>query len=55
MKENCPFYFNLAPHRNSDALRDEPGMLVENPEPLPRLELESIADRLRHALGLFKI
>jgi diadenosine tetraphosphate (Ap4A) HIT family hydrolase len=48
-------HFNLAPHRNGDALRGGPGMLVENPEPLPRLELENIADRLRHALGLLKI
>lgn len=43
-------HFNLAPHRPGDALRGGPGMLNEGAQPLPRAELESLAERLKGEL-----
>jgi diadenosine tetraphosphate (Ap4A) HIT family hydrolase len=43
-------HFNLAPHRHGDALRGGPGMLAEAAPPVPRGELEMMAQRLRRRL-----
>ncbi len=43
-------HFNLAPHREGDALRGGPAMLVEGAPPLPRHELEATAARIRERL-----
>jgi diadenosine tetraphosphate (Ap4A) HIT family hydrolase len=43
-------HFNLAPHREGDALRGGPGMMLEAPSPLARPELEAIATRIRAQL-----
>ncbi len=44
-------HFNLAPHRDGDALRGGPGMLLETAPPLPPTDLEDIANRLRQRLN----
>ncbi len=43
-------HFNLAPHREGDALRGGPGMLLEPFSPLPRPELKTAAARIRALL-----
>ena len=47
-------HFNLAPHRDGDALRGGPGMLAENAEPAPRAELEAVAERVRQVMRSFQ-
>lgn len=44
-------HFNLAPHREGDALRGGPAMMVEGAPPVPRHELESTAVRIREVLA----
>ena len=44
-------HFNLAPHREGDALRGGPEMLREPASARPRAELEEIARRLRAELA----
>ena len=44
-------HFNLAPHREGDALRGGPGMMIEPASPQPRPELEAVATRIRERLG----
>jgi diadenosine tetraphosphate (Ap4A) HIT family hydrolase len=44
-------HFNLAPHRDGDALRGGPGMLIDNANPIPVAELEITAEQFRQALG----
>lgn len=44
-------HFNLAPHRDGDALRGGPGLLAENATPVPAEELAALAGRLRQTLA----
>ena len=43
-------HFNLAPHRDGDALRGGPGLLREGSKPLPSAELRQIASAIRELL-----
>lgn len=43
-------HFNLAPHRAGDALQGGRAMLAPGADPVPRPELESLAERLRREL-----
>ncbi len=44
-------HFNIAPHREGDALTGGPGLLREGAEPIPEQVLTDIADRVRDQLG----
>ena len=43
-------HFNLAPHREGDALRGGPALLAEGAVPLPPKELEATAAQIRERL-----
>jgi diadenosine tetraphosphate (Ap4A) HIT family hydrolase len=47
-------HFNLAPHRDGDALRGGSGMLIDNASSLPSNELAVVAERIRQTLSQFQ-